>query len=871
MPSPSDRANQSRRQVRRDLRGSLFEIHIQQRMNICHNEHQDRRGREAALHLTFMVLATCVRCRLRHLSLITYSSATAATTALICSGRTYSNVADQGYKWKHYGRVVGTGRRRQRITSADLKLDSLEKPASVIVLQDIHEPKQSVSARASESNDQILEPRRILSAQDIEDDIAGHQPAPEEAEVNKSIDELQPTNTLLDQAAFDQLRQRLMKGYRLAQLSRYLRALLNPPAQHAAVGSKHLEKALKVTPWHPQRTPLDVRRRNVVRPTALGRKQRTVDRIIRLAWAVTVDTEEKEVGELELMLQPWQLSMLFDLSSSGRPYYESLIAPRLLLDATVVEHHRPDCAVRITGRRHDAEQVAYQLEVALLGVQQLQLDLASFVPESQSKDTSTPSKDSCTDEELSRVSKLTQSVILSRSRSVITIYNRTSDGVNHARRLILSLLDLSSASGTATTLTPLKSSKSGPSTSPNLVRVGTLASGIHARWQDRDLVRQVSRSPESLITLEQAKQATLDISTYLCNIESSHQPVPPHGTLGHGYWRKGALLHGSWHADLIKLLQDDSGPPTSTAGAQQSLYAETGVVSRQSVVQRNVPAVETTLSYFNPARPPKAILTKDALGVATFVNRQAPQLIAHLVPLLDDRDGCQDPPRIELRFESAATKERELSLTGMRLMLEAHTVNVPLPTETVDISFMRNRTIVAHMDSARQDPDISAFAESVRRSAQASTNTIIGPPELVIKIPAWLVSGSSQQQSSAQDVPVTYIVERFEQTHKKTFVARKDASPEPDSAVQLAMDSLGTGLRLEYKEVDGGVIYGSSTILTVKGTGPREYGKGKNFAAVDEVSKVGLDVADDSTHQVATAAVAVAGLLTKAASGTLRQ
>lgn len=856
-------------------------------------------------------LATCMRCPIRHVSIdpaaashiaaaITAITATTTTTTSLPTSpararrayshqRSPSSYTHRAYTFKRFsphGRVVGTGRKRQRVVSADLQRKSLDQPASVIVFHDIHEPATSPGAvprrseRQEDDDDDLSHgPQSSLSARDIEHAITGRQRPPEEAEINTSIHDTRPQTTLLDQAAFEQLRQQLVRSYTLPQLSHYLRASLRPPSadQASAAEPKQTRKALRISPWQPLQTPLDVRRPMVVQPTALSRKLRTAERIIRLAWSVTVDAEEQAVGELELMLQPWQLSMLFDLCPSGQPYYKSLVTPRLLLESTTVQNYRRDGVARVTGRRRDAEQVAYQLERALMSVQHLDMDLARLVSKvSTIKDSATPRPGRCTDKDLSLVSKLTTSVICSRGPSTITIYNRTSAGVNHACRLILSLLDLSSVSGTTYELSSALGSQSGPSGILEMAPVDASISGLHARWKGYDLVRRVKAASQipsiPVISPDESGEIARDITSHLRSLEWKHRPVPSRKVLlGHGYWQNGALLSGEWDADVVKLLQVRSAS-ASDAEPQHRLHAEKDAASAQSIAQRHLPAVDIALSYFDTYHSPNIVPGKDARGASTSSSQQIPHLIAYLVPAPHSKGGGgHTPPRAELHFEFA-TWQRELNLTSLRVVLETQTLNVSLPTRAVDLAFARSHAMVADIGSARLDPHISAFFEDLKHSVQATDGAIAAPPELIIHLPAWLVSGSHKQRSSVQDIPITYLLERFEQRQKKMFVAQDDSShaPQRESVVQLAMDNLGTSLHLEYQEVDGGAIYGSCSTLSVKRcTGTQDRCQENNQPA-KEASKVGLDDRGDSIAQVVSAAVTVADLMTHAAEGSLR-
>ncbi|PIB01533.1 hypothetical protein CB0940_01776 [Cercospora beticola] len=749
-------------------------------------------------------------------------------------------------------RIVGKGRKRQRVESAELQRKALNEATSVIVLRDAQDDTITPAPRPGHSS---------LSAREVEDAITGQGPAPDEVEVNASIDSLRPDSSILETAQFETLRERLAHDYKLPQLLQYLRANFRPDARLAAGSAlKAHGKGLQASPWQPDRTPLQVRRTKLVKPSVASRKLRTAERVLRLAWGVTVFSEEQEVGELELALQPWQLSMLFDLSGTDdNSYYQNLISAPFLLEATKIEQYPPDSILRITGRRRDAEEVAYQLELALSAVRPMRINFA---------DLGVPASAYCSDEELALVSRTTKSVIVSQGRNLITIYNRTDVGANHARRLLLSMLNLSTFSAATTTSAYIPSSFSrGDKRKPSLLPVDSSVNGLHIRQRSEDLARQVQAYQEfpagTEMSSAQRHRIATEITERLHEGESMLQSEATESQLS-GYWRGNGGLSSNWRADFVKFLQTDAQPNNQKA-------------VKHRITQYRLPGIESALSSIGTYRAPHRIHSGDAVKETRApIDLGAPQLRVHLVPKPTQEKTSHSLPQVQLLFGFSADEERELMFAGMRAIVQTRIMQVPLPCNAVDLLFTQNQTLFADLDAARQDPEIANFAREVQRSMQAKDEVLSAPPELNILLPSSLVSGQTQTPGADQQIPVTYLLERFEQTQSRIFGLKNDFLEAQQQELQGAkFDTPDNDLRLEYKEVDGGTVFGPSTKLTLKAARKRtDHDGDSQDANTDGVPSTaggddGAASLNGSKYFLASTALAVADSLTKAAQGSL--
>ncbi|KAF2210791.1 hypothetical protein CERZMDRAFT_106633 [Cercospora zeae-maydis SCOH1-5] len=737
--------------------------------------------------------------------------------------------------------------RRLRLRSTQLRHQDVDdEPTNVIVLYD--DDHGTVPRPATDSAAHT--PHRAPSARDVEHAITGRGPAPDAAEVNASIDALRPDATVLEPAHFERLRQHLADSYTLPQLLRYLRTHLRPDAPRAAdAASKPPGNGLQAAPWQPHRTPLHLRRPKLLRPAVaavVGSKVRATERVLRLVWSLTVVPEEQQVGELELALHSWQLSMLFDLTApDGRPYHASLLSPPRLSEATEIEQYRPDGIVRITGRRCDAEEVASQLQQALSAVRTLRVRLA---------DLAAPASAPCNDEEMALVSSVTKSVIVSHGSHMLTIYNRTDVGANHARRLLLSILNWSPLSAGTTT------SSYTPPTSPKhaSLPVDSMAAGLHVRDSSRYLARQAAMFPETptdAVTSPAQRHTIAAVITGRLRKAESVLGLGIHEPLPSGYWKGNETTLSNWRADFVKLLGTDG-----LLDSQEAL--------KHHVTQYRLPGIESALSTLGPYLAPHRTRPGDAsTAPSALVDHQAPQLKAHLVPKPTHDKSSHILPRIELRFGFAANDQREPMFCGMRAIVQAQSLQVPLPSCAVDILFSQYQALVADVDAARQDPEIAKFARELERSMRSRDEILSAPPELNVLLPASIVHDQARARGVDQLCSATYLLERFEQTQSRDFLlSHQFLFSQQQELEGTPFDTSDSDLRLQYKEVDGGAVYGASTQLTLRAARVASH----RTDGVEDDGDNDAALSEGSGTYLASTALAVADLLTKAAQRPLR-
>jgi hypothetical protein len=293
--------------------------------------------------------SACLRCQLRcvlqHLRCLP-----STTRRPYISHRTFSTIYSRqavhdsdanhskpntGVYYKHIapnGRIVGKAGRKQRQTSEALATKSLGERSEIVIFRDVLDTprRKAAGAKAAQEADSGMESLKGLSLTAEEIKAAMAEQAPDEDDVNASIDALRPQAPVLEVKEFDRLIKELLDSYNLQQLSRYLRRAL-ASHQSSMTVVRQLEYSLNKTKaprtisftrsrWQPGRTPIEKRRISNIPPprkTLSTPKARAAERIVRIGWEVTTKVEEQQVGELEVQLPPWALALFFDLSWWG--------------------------------------------------------------------------------------------------------------------------------------------------------------------------------------------------------------------------------------------------------------------------------------------------------------------------------------------------------------------------------------------------------------------------------------------------------------------------------------------------------------------------------------------------------------------------
>jgi len=785
--------------------------------------------------------------------------------------RPRSRNADRDYVYRHIhpeGRIIGKPGRRQRQSSGQLATNSLGKPSEVILIHDVvEEPKQQrrlVVAQAKEDDAETSS--TPLSAEDIEAAITGKRQTPEQEEVNASIDELRPEGNVVETSEFGKLSKTLLDSYNARQLARYLLQSLSsapasPPAQTPArKKDKSVPVDLHATQWRPGRTSLEERigRLSFTKSDLGTTKARLIDQIMRLAWDVTIYSEEQQLGELELYLKPWQMKMLFDLKFDGKPGFESFIESPLLRRTTDVRPYRPDNVLRITARRRDAEEVVRKIHKKFASVRQLDMNLNVF--KSLIGQTGWP--DSLDDlfraNDLKYVSELTGSIIEPQPGGKITIYSvlEHEQHAAHTRRLLLSLLQLPSPKTTSAVVPSDRSEGAGrkralktyAAETENLTLADSAAADLHRRYDHLALTRltapvarcaepeqqttpKITRRPEyAIMGGTDGRRRWQRLVGMLDAMPSTLPPIASNNSdstqeLRESAWR---LSRGGqpsqWAVKFCVLLRSDANHAKSSS----STSSDAAHLTEAFITSYQIPALSQLLSYFTPtenfasaqqAQPSSASRTR-----YDNKERAKPYLVAHFMPSPFSTKGIaalRTLPRISVTYTiDTKVHTGRLRIIDVKADLRKQEVQVLFPEQAADLAFTRSSTMYMKIVTRHRSgfDRIEAFTQQLQDSMNATQGgTLDAMPELDIRLPWWVIQKHRPHkiEEAKEDIAVPYMLDRLEQVEGINFVPsrEKHVLERMGSEVRQLFEKWPEGMMLRVREVEAGAFGGRRTEL----------------------------------------------------------
>lgn len=761
-----------------------------------------------------------------------------------------------------------------------------------------------------------------LSPEEIEAAITGKTVVPKQEEVNASIEELRPQSNILESKDFARLGKRLVAGYNVRQLAQYLVSsgrTATTAAQPLVQQVDANDAGIFVSPWRSGRSPLEERiGRILVDKNDIGSsKARLADQIMRVRWNLTTYSEERQLGELELSVKPWQIKMLFDLKVDDKPAIESFINAKLVLQTSDIRPYRPDNIVRVTAKRRDAEDIAQTLQRKLGNVRQLDMNLHVFNSLLGRNGWPKQMCDVFQKEDVDFVSERTGCVIERPNwpnSAKVSIYSmpERAEHAAHARRLLLSLLDLPSA--TSTTVMVMDQTfrlgskanirKSDPEDVEQLALAEYPAFSLPRRYRVAQLFRTTTPLHQN--------QAEVNAA-----VRPSGRPEPsPHGTSGafempkpsqfeyaigilqdtpsavervasqrrvHSVWNYSPDgERAQWTAKFCTLLRpaDDSRPQS-----KKSQPATMLPVDSTFITMSQVPRLSQLLSYFQPAPPSDLSLPSDMQK--TDVDHHRPYLRASFLPspfLKNGIDAVKALPRIAASYHFiAGDTSNEPKLFDVQADLETQELQVHFPGEAVDLSF--TRTTAMHMKQTSEQPkslqQIELFTRRLQTSMGAGSGTLDAMPELEIPLPSWIAKRlqkpSAKVMKGKKDKPTPYLLERLEQIHTIDLVPGPQpskASTIRDPGIKHLTENWPSGMVLRLREIEAGVTGGRSTELSlfrrreIAADGEGVEGDGHE-SPVPEADSNADGVVESETRKLGAVAEQVIRLITRANAGQL--
>jgi hypothetical protein len=809
-------------------------------------------------------------------------------------------------------RIVGKRGRKQRQTSEALATNSLGEKSEIVIFRDVLDTRRKPAEKTKESQDADIEKQDLkglsLTAEQIEAAMSSKGQAPDEEDVNKSIEALRPQAPVIEEKEdFDRLHKVLIDGYSPKQLSRYLSRALGSSSSSTTIvreleyshsrysnGSKQrLKRTISFTRsrWQPGGTPLDQRRisETLVLPPLpkgmSGPKARLAQKIVRVAWGILIKEDAQKMGELEMEMTPWAIALFFDTNRGDRPTHEFLIEPAMLLKRSEIRPYRPDNIIRITARRQDAQDIATQLEnkVLLMGKQVVDLDpilKSSGITVRRGQATLQHFRKQDIDE----ISQKTQAVFMQESNGNIGIYSFKQSDRLTARRLLLSLLDLPSRNVKSMVL-----EQQTKESQASLALVPVFPDrGVHFRDRSKMLARvtmpvrkQLPTCSSDMSSYDQAEGMSRDIASFVAEVDEQNQGATTSATERPSdpslYWAgRPFTTPDFWWVHLGLLLRESTSNTSGQLMQDQPVDGGQPGNKKKSVFLAQVPGFETLLSYFEPHRNVRPSVEGFEPSPGSIARKST--IVAHFTPNPFTAYGARALklfPKLELtmrRRSDGESGEDDLKIEGLQGIIEEHHVDIPLSGQAIDVRLSRNVAAYANLAAVLADPQIQQFVKTLKESMKSTSKTFLqGTTEVMIKTPGWMTEKNDAvrqaQSDSKPEILVSYLFERFEQVQSNGFTKNSEAlnqRAEHSAAARLFHRNFPRSARLQYKEIDGGDFGGRQTELLFKvhKPGPRNE-EGNSEGADLQVTQ--LRPADLSA--VLVPALAVADFVTRVCTG----
>ncbi|KAK5685467.1 hypothetical protein LTS10_003546 [Elasticomyces elasticus] len=793
---------------------------------------------------------------------------------------------ERSYVYRHihpHGRIIGKPGRRQRQSSEQLATASLGKPSEVIVLRDVIEQpvRKDRTVEVERNGAAVLDEgvsRTAVIASALQTDLAG-----DEAEAIASIEELRPEHVVIDEQNWKELQRTLLERYNLRQLTTYLvevSKLAQTESDQPDVGQSN---AIRVTSWQPGRTPMEHRVGRIsLEKRELGRsKAKIADRILQSAWGLTVVTEAKVSGELELYVRPWQLSLMFDVKKKGRVALETFIASPLLMRAADIRARKEENVVRITASKSDAEEIALRLQQKLAGVVRDELDLSIFAPLLGKPGWPDALGELFSGHDLALLTERTQSVFVREDDSTLAIYSMPSNKAEsaHARRLLLSLLDLPS---------PLQSFSMD-------VADGDQDTGLGAYVHTHSAVSQteypvmdahqrhkaaswfrimaaitkpslIDRAEEKRLeklgmeglewwtrTSRRLAQTLKSTSPAWQSIEKDEDSAGWAIEISEPEWtvKFGAFLHTKPNASALA----DATSKTLEQSHKTDLSKQPGIFHDQHM------GLVALLSNFTPAR--HSLRTPPGQTLAP-----AQQLIVHLTPspyIPDIVEALHTLPRVLMDFKVAAPDHRRVtvpSLTSVVATLSRQELNVAFPDYTSDLCFLRERKMALKPDAWNSNGQLTDVVRGLEVALATETGGLPAMAYVGIDLPQSLLPLSSTQADDVSTKPIPYYVSHYEHISSVDYVPLHDEArfPQMDPKVVRLARKWPKSMVLRCREVDAGAFGGRRTEVSLVRC-PSDTASGQD---VQQERKT-----KEAEMELATTAMRILRLLTRAHAGQL--
>ncbi|KAF1843054.1 uncharacterized protein K460DRAFT_378289 [Cucurbitaria berberidis CBS 394.84] len=654
-----------------------------------------------------------------------------------------------------------------RETSAKLNgLKRLGDDADILVLQEVIESARE-EAVVNPDKIEFLDVPDILASLQEDRDLT-----PEE--LYKQIESLCPKTHVgpnephyVRQTTFVKLIRLLTDGFTQKQLLAFYSAAKNIQQERVYKevidglrGEKGtVKRPVERTEWQPGTTPIhkrlpgfDLKRHRFKSKTVS--KQLLVDRILRDVWNLVLLEEIEAPGEIELLLKPWQITLL----SSGGAHVENKTkldeigrARRAKLQI-FLQHS----VLRITADKHTAEYAANDVEEALQNAEGKRLQLKTWQPLLVNEKV--PKNDKLislfTQNDLDTVMNLTRTSIQGAGDTMLMIKGFSKSAVEEAERTLIRLLPLKGSPTRTIDMLELDADKS----SSYLLPIFPEKNSLDHTYRDLKLGRwslPVRRLPEPESTDNQEQTEAVE------HIDQTPKSV--HELIN----RVVAIFRGS--ADEVSQPTDEVG--NWTLEPEYKLSAEFGQALfplEQAHANKAFESVssQSLQSPYLPTIPGlSSLLTSPHF--CTTKRMQMPSLLYDFIasPEQQSSDASQTHPSLHIQMRPGRNGGKA-TLYKLSLGFQQRIHDVLLPNQAVDVRFFRYGRL--RYRTTDIDKNVQQWVDAVVANIESGGR--LTAPSLHIQIPKWIIPDSASDTKGMRTVTYLFSGIQFRQSATGHFL-----------------------------------------------------------------------------------------------------
>ncbi|OBT85795.1 hypothetical protein VE02_06038 [Pseudogymnoascus sp. 03VT05] len=676
-------------------------------------------------------------------------------------------------------RMYGLNATQLRENTKILGIDSLGKPAEVIVLQDSGTLRYVAPLPFQTTIEAPVVD--ILAEFNREKGLIGRD------EVNDNIETLKPQEKVLPWTDIRVIEDKLSDGFTMAQLLYYIEsterqrmaALAESVASDTQSGKTAEEKVvtgqpvgqaveikaqnviLRQSPWMPgtsdQGDHFDESSLRGYISEAFTQKQRVALNIIRLCWGIESQELVSSVGEMELQVNSADLDLLLSPKGRSDPPLQTISDELIRADEEKIEIFRSRRAIRVTATKAKAKIISEGIRTTLEGVHRLEVSLTGLKKPGR-KVQGVEETDEFGEPVLAELARLTNTEVMRVSKDKLGVHglgrkqgSSLSTSADAARRLLLSSSDVADRTvyrhGFKETDSPAYA----------------IDYEYHHTMSWRNRLRRWARwqtpiekaDSEEALGIEEGDKKELDLPSKA--EEQGLASQAEHDALGLSM----SPHHKANRLDEEKVRQYElqesnlwnTTPITSTSATVGNVLHQalpgSGPVDASKPVHFDGKEVMNSRTLFVPSTKN---LSRLVSGMGNDRDtRTSSVLTMKFLPSPWSGETMKQLskfPTLEMMFSMTSTAENRFKLANMVAITEDICSDVMLPDKALDIRFRQRTSFPFIAANLEAHPQIAEFLEA---SQLGQRSNVMTPPELVVPIPDFMSSlkGDKGPASSA--------------------------------------------------------------------------------------------------------------------------